>query len=480
MDLNSTQEVVDEITSEDKYDEMITTVCKYFEVWEPPPNPNFKRNFYEKELIPKIKYEEIQFALKVRGKVIENGTKMELMNEIYEDILLERKLLGERAHKGLRELELQTAKLVKRKKVKMAERFLKRIDELWRPLREVQAENRANSKAQALVLKYTEENRIETEYIQWRKRILDCRRDMAPQFSPRGNSLLINLQGLTVRGPNLSTPRGYQTVAHIAAGTAHACLIHQSGDLYSWGIGAAGRLGLDVTEMGDPQADVMRPKIVQSLRGRPIIKVSCGHSHTGAVAAGGDLFMFGSASVGKCGLGLLSATDECYCSIPTQISVGDHLRARKVSCGSAHSAVVTESGQLYVFGCGDGGRLGLGTGFYDTAYIPTLVESLLHERISSVSCGNSTTIALTELRNEWKGVESFRMRELTGGRVYCAGSSNVLGQQCDVFTQFLLHDEKCIPVKQVSAGFNHSLAVTSEVYYSSGKSSWKSTYFFTG
>ena len=457
------QENSEEITPEDRYDDIVTTVCKYYEVWEPPPNPNFKKVFYEKELIPKITYEEIQFSLKVRGKQIENGTKMDLMLEMYEDILLEKKLLGERAHKGLRELEQQISKLLKRKKMKMAEKFLKRADELWRPLREVQAENRANSKAQALISKFTEDNRVESEYIQWRSRLLDCRQDAAPQYSPRGNSLELNLQGLTARGPGLNTPRGYQAVSQIAAGASHACLVHQSGDLYSCGIGAAGRLGLDITERGDPQADVMKPKIVQSLIGRPIVKVSCGYSHTGVVVAGGELYMFGSASLGKCGLGLINVTDECFCSIPTKVTVGDHQRVRKVACGSAHTAAVTDTGQLYVFGCGDGGRLGLGTGFYETVYVPVLVEALSHERISSVSCGNSTTIALTEVRNEWQGNEASRMRGIVGGKVYCAGSSNVLGKQCDVFTQFLLNDERHIPVKQVSAGFSHSTLVTTEV-----------------
>lgn len=50
---------------------------------------------------------------------------------------------GERAHKAIREIEIQIAGLQKRKKKKLADKFLKRIDEMWAPLREVQAENKA-------------------------------------------------------------------------------------------------------------------------------------------------------------------------------------------------------------------------------------------------------------------------------------------------------------------------------------------------
>ena len=40
-------------------------------------------------------------------------------------------VLGERAHKAIKEIESQVAGLLARKRTKLAEKFLKRIDELW-------------------------------------------------------------------------------------------------------------------------------------------------------------------------------------------------------------------------------------------------------------------------------------------------------------------------------------------------------------
>lgn len=41
----------------------------------------------------------------------------------------------------------------------------------------------------------------------------------------------------------------------ISAGANHVLLVHRSGQLYTWGVGASGRLGLDLSEGGNPQVN---------------------------------------------------------------------------------------------------------------------------------------------------------------------------------------------------------------------------------
>ena len=389
-------------------------------------------------------------------------TKMELIMILYDDILLETKMLGEKGHRAVKQLEALYTTLAKRTNKKESLIILARIDVIWAPLREMQAEMNAANLAKKIENENKIALKIESDYTDWRQRIAEKREDMDPVLSPRGENMEITLHGVTPRGPGIFTPRGYEAGVQVSAGASHACLVHKSGQLYTWGVGAAGRLGLDLTRSdGNPQSDATSPQVVQALSGRPILRVSCGYSHTGAVLSGGELYMWGSTVTGKCGLGDIVEKAECYCAVPTKVLVGvDDRRVAKLSCGSAHTAVVTERGQLYVFGCGDGGRLGLGKDMHDCVYKPVLVQSLSHERIGSVSCGNSTTIAVTMIRSEMTGGDGARYKKLCGGQVYVAGSGNVLGQQYDTMT--LLECMNDTPVKQASAGYQHSSLVTAD------------------
>ena len=453
------KEVIDE---DAKKVEIIKATTKYYNLWEPPRNAANRMHFLERELLPRVNYDDIRFSLEFRGKVIKEATKLELCEELAGDIDLEKRLLGERAHKAIRESETQVINLNKRKNFKLAKKIMDEVDRMWKPLREVQAEERAAKKAKAIADAHNAATKLENSYQNWRKNVFDGREDVRPQVTPRGNSLKIDLSGLTPRGPEVKMPKGYQSSIQVAAGQSHVCLVHKSGQLYSWGTGISGRLGLDLTEGGDAQKDTSVPRVVQALLGKPVVRVSCGYSHTGAIVAGGELYMWGSAATGKCGLGPVTKKIECYCSVPTKVIVGNNRCIRKISCGAAHTAVVTDNGQLYVFGCGDGGRLGLGKREYkyDTVFTPQLVESLEHEHISSVTCGNSTTFAVTEVKHVWRGEKNARYRGLGGGLVYMAGSLNVLGRQCDNFE--LLEEMKEYPIKQVSAGYMHTALLTAE------------------
>ena len=60
---------------------------------------------------------------------------------------------------------------------------------------------------------------------------------------------------------------------------------------------------------------------------------------------------------------------------PIPVQVGDYVRVRSVSCGAAHTGVVTDDGEVYVWGCGDGGRLGLGASQMSSVLRPRRVRN---------------------------------------------------------------------------------------------------------
>ena len=58
--------------------------------------------------------------------------------------------------------------------------------------------------------------------------------------------------------PSVAVYRSQQAIdaaVAISAGANHVLLVHRSGQLYTWGVGASGRLGLDLTQGGNPQVE---------------------------------------------------------------------------------------------------------------------------------------------------------------------------------------------------------------------------------
>ena len=396
-------------------------ITQYFGCWRPPSGLEHTFDFIRKELIPLLQYERVKLSLDIRGKPCEGLSKLEMIDILAEDIHLEKTAVGERIHHKIRDLELEILDLYQQKKKTHAKKLRLEVADIWNPLRILQKEQKLKDEADKLKKKTKMISERQGKYDEWTNHILNLGNN-GKEFTPRGKNIKISMNGITPRAGNVNTPRGYSKAVKVIAGANHAGLIHQNGELYMWGTGIAGRLGLDDSEGGNPLADVDHPTLVTSLKGKPIVSASCGQSHSAAICSLGNLYVWGSCQTGKLGLGSFTEKEELYCSIPTRLNIPNAHKVTKISCGASHTSCIGTGGRLFVWGCGNGGRLGLGQTEKGVQHTPRLLNYLSHETFVDVSCGCYQTIALTAIMSEKIGTGNNEVKVLTGGKIYVAGT----------------------------------------------------------
>jgi alpha-tubulin suppressor-like RCC1 family protein len=69
-------------------------------------------------------------------------------------------------------------------------------------------------------------------------------------------------------------------------------------------------------------------------------------------------------------------------------------RVVAVAAANKHSAVLTEAGEVYTWGCNTEGQLGYGTSNSVSNYIPRVVECLKGRKLVAVSAAKYHTIVL--------------------------------------------------------------------------------------
>lgn len=110
------------------------------------------------------------------------------------------------------------------------------------------------------------------------------------------------------------------------------------------------------------------------------------------MTANGDVYTWGFGNEGQLGHG-----DKHDQFSPRKIQLNE--KVQKISCGGAHSALLTQSGKLLMMGRGREGQMGRehmdeGSSGYNLQ--PKLVEQLPAKKIAKVSCGVSHTLVLME------------------------------------------------------------------------------------
>ncbi|MEQ2244027.1 Serine/threonine-protein kinase Nek8 [Ilyodon furcidens] len=187
------------------------------------------------------------------------------------------------------------------------------------------------------------------------------------------------------------------TIKSVSCGDLFTTCMTDRGIIMTFGSGSNGCLGHGNFN------DVTQPKIVEALLGYELVQVSCGASHVLAVTNEREVFAWGRGDNGRLGLGNQD-THNC----PQQVSLPAEFEAQRVVCGVDCSMII--SMQCCILACGSNRFNKLGLDKITAAeepnpvnqveevnsYTPIHSDPLNSERIVYIDIGTAHSVAVTE------------------------------------------------------------------------------------
>jgi len=204
-------------------------------------------------------------------------------------------------------------------------------------------------------------------------------------------------------------------VAFIACGTFHSLAVTDVGELFAWGSTCAGRCGfanlegLPVDRDGVHYQPVPRQVVDGGIDTKKVCTVACSEGHSFAIIAEGDLYAWGNADAGRCGLVDIDVMpadpDGPYQPWPAHVTEGFRgTKVRSVACGSWHSLAVTQKDHLYAWGAARAGRCGFAdisglpsdeNGPYQPVPRQVVDGGLRGKKVALVACGSWHSLTVT-------------------------------------------------------------------------------------
>ena len=211
--------------------------------------------------------------------------------------------------------------------------------------------------------------------------------------------------------PSLITLGPGVKITSVAAGGRHTLALSDVGQVWGWGYGGEGQLGL-----GSRVKMVSSPHVIPCMEstsgkdrsstahqgsgagaqvskvpGSYVKEIACGGRHSAVVTDAGALLTFGWGLYGQCGQG--NNADQLR---PTLVPSLLSTTVEKIAAGLWHTLCVTVDGHIYAFGGNQFGQLGTGSDQPET--LPKQLEASRFENkhSSMVSCGARHSALLTE------------------------------------------------------------------------------------
>ncbi|PAA73005.1 hypothetical protein BOX15_Mlig022512g1 [Macrostomum lignano] len=188
-------------------------------------------------------------------------------------------------------------------------------------------------------------------------------------------------------------------VKRVACGDAHVLAVTRQSEVFAWGCGEFGRLGLN----GEDNYDTPQP-VSLPVKRQLIVGACCGSDGSFLLTDGGRVLACGSNEHNKLGFnsvakGLTAANSTCSFDTPCVhtfkvVKPLTKYRVRQLSCGRSHTAAIDDCNQLLMFGSNRMGELGLGEMRHRNGVF-NIGRACGGKRFLRVACGDGFTVACT-------------------------------------------------------------------------------------
>ena len=191
-------------------------------------------------------------------------------------------------------------------------------------------------------------------------------------------------------------------VAYIECGGYHNAALSKEGEVYVWGRADVNQLALDEGKVGRDDVGLLalEPVLLDELRslGVKVRALACGEAHTLLLDSEGSLLAFGWNDDGQLGLGDGASNGKVLKNV--DFVEGVKGKIGKIAAGAIFSACLTEEGQVWVWGNGEQGQLGLGPGV-KSSRVPVLVEFSGEDKVLDLVCGENSVICFCSSGKVW-------------------------------------------------------------------------------
>ncbi|XVF55211.1 hypothetical protein PTKIN_Ptkin06aG0018500 [Pterospermum kingtungense] len=247
------------------------------------------------------------------------------------------------------------------------------------------------------------ENRKAGDEIAKRRRISTAKEEN--ESLPSGDEFFTQSPCLVTLGPGVR-------ITSVAAGGRHTLALSDMGQVWGWGYGGEGQLGLgtrikivtsphlipciELTTSGKDRSLAVHQGSLNSQTqhskagGSYVKEIACGGRHSAVITDTGALLTFGWGLYGQCGQG--STSDLLR---PTCISSLSGIQVLGVAAGLWHTVCIDGDGQVYAFGGNQFGQLGTGAEQAETSPKRLDAASLEGKHAKMVSCGARHCTILT-------------------------------------------------------------------------------------